>query len=210
MLTLRSISWQWDHQRRILWARATMTDGQTWGIGIPLARVVAEFDTALLEEGIHEPAELGACYSVAGFFGRVKRLAKKATRPVRKAVTRTTGRLTRTVTRTVSRYARPVGRYALQAARSRRVGMALGVAAMACPAVGGPALAAWSAANRAAAIYDQAQSARRQIATGRSTPAALAAVNRGMQVQQVVRALPYSSDPRARFAIAALKSMPLR
>jgi hypothetical protein len=87
-----------------------------------------------------------------------------------------------------------VGKGALTIARSKLVGTALSGVAIAFPAVGAPALAAWGAANRAANAYD----------------AARAGVKGASQTLAVVRsnaaALVRNPHPAARLAIAGLSS----
>lgn len=89
-----------------------------------------------------------------------------------------------------------LGKGALTLARSKALGTALGVAAVAFPAVGAPALAAYAAANRAAAVYDAARTAGSIVTSN----------NIKNRVAQLAR----SNAPSARMVIAGLKSAPIR
>jgi hypothetical protein len=75
-------------------------------------------------------------------------------------------------------------------------------------AVGGQALAAQAAANRAAAVADQAQRARRRIAAGRGKASDRAAVARAAEIARGYRRAAGSRSPFARIALGALRSQP--
>lgn len=112
--------------------------------------------------------------------------------------------------RKAQRYAPLAQRYALRAARSKALGAGLAGAAVAFPAVGGPGLAAWTAANRAVNVYDRGRQAARARAAGARDPRTLSQQAAGMAQQQAIQRLSRSQDPRAQFATAALRSIPAR
>jgi hypothetical protein len=230
---VRKIAWQWDRAGRNLWANITTNNGQLVRVGFPLGQVALTFDEELGRCGIVEPAQVGDYESVDGFLSRVRRVAKRAVKRVKqaphaytraatrgfvpravfrrvapKALQRTQRRLERAAISAQRRAERTGKKYGMAAARSKTLGAGLGAAAVAFPAVGGPALGAWTAANRAVKIYDQAQAARQAIQRGVRNPQTMAAAARGVAMQQAARRLPYSQDPRARMAYQAMRSIP--
>jgi hypothetical protein len=211
--------------------------GQLIRVGFPLGTVAMTFDEELSACGIDCPALVGDYESVDGFLSRVRRATKKVSRVVKRSPAVYTRAMTRgfipqavfkriapaPIRRAQQRLARQAvqiqgqalkygARYGMQAARSKQLGGALGVAAVAFPAVGGPALGAWVAANRAVSYYDQAQAARRAIQGGSRDPAQIALANRGYLTQQAFQQLPAraQTDPRALLAYQALRSIPAR
>lgn len=229
--TAKSIQWQWDRGGRKLWAHIHTSNGQKVSVGFPLSTVAMTFDEELGRCGCVEPAMVGDYESVDGFLSRVKRVAKKAT--PKKLIASTTRSATRgfvpqavwkkavpkAIQKTHAKLAQKAvqahqagydygKKYGMAAARSKTLGAGLGATAVAFPAVGGPALGAWVAANRAVTAYDRAMAAKQQIQRGLKNPQAVAALAKGQAVQAAVRRLPYSTDPRARFATQALRSIP--
>lgn len=196
---IKKLGWRWDRTTCVLWGNVTFTDGSTSSVGIPLATVVAHFDAAASALGIHSAPFVGDVDSVDGFFSGIKRLAKKVGRVAKKAVRTTQKTLAKTV------------HVASGVVRSKLLKTAVSGLAVAFPAVGGPALAALTAANAAANVYDKADKAIttvRSVARGRSPiPAATAAIRRVTDMQANVRRLTQSRSPMAGMAVAALKSV---
>ena len=138
---------------------------------------------------------------IARSVGRaVKSAARTVTRPVASVASKAYNATIKKVGQQALRYARAgirqVGKGALMVARSKALGTALGVAAVAFPAVGAPALAAYAAANRAAAVYDAARTAGSIVTSS--------------NIKNRVAALARSNTPSARMVIAGLKSAPGR
>lgn len=233
--TAKHIQWKWDRGQRKLWATILTNHGQTVRVGFPLSKVAMTFDEELGRCGCHEPPMVGDYESVDGFLGRVKRVARRAARKAKpkKLIASTTRSATRgfvprkvfkaavpkAIQRTHRRLAKQAvaahqtgyrhgKRYGMKAARSKKVGAALGATAVAFPAVGGPALGAWTAANRAVTYYDQARAAKQAIQRGARNPQTLSTLARGQRVQQAARRLPFSRDPRARMLLGAMQSIP--
>lgn len=210
---IRAIAWSWDRARGIAWARARLSDGQTFAVGVPLSTVVATFDAELQAAGVHEPASIGECASVSGLFGRIKRLSRTASRATKRATRRATKRLNKKVWRSAKKWGgRYTGytyakKYAMKAARSKELRAGLGVAAVAMPAVGGPALGAWVAANRAVAQYDQGKAALQRVRRGLRSPQAMRAIRSAATVQRAARGLARSRHPAARMYSSALRSL---
>lgn len=201
MNTLKKLDWRWDHKACILWAAATLSDGQSYAVGIPLAHVVATFDSEAAMVGVpiydivgDEPVD-----SVEGLFSKIKKLAKKVAPPiVRKAVARTQKVLAKGIAG------------AGKVVTSKYTRIAVTGLAVAFPAVGGPAVAALAAANAAYGAYragDAAMTTARSI--GKQTIATARAIRRGQNVQSAVKQLASRAayDAKARFAVAALKSV---
>ena len=195
---LKSIEWQWDHKSCVLWAKATVADGRSYAIGIPLAHVVRTFEVSAAEVGLLEPAFVGDVDSVEGLFSGIKKLAKGAAKTVKKAVKKTQKALAKGVA------------VAGKAVTSKYTRIGVGALAVAFPAVGAPALAALSAANAAYATYQKADRALTTAKTlGKATGQTARAIAKGANVQRSVKALAARAqqDPNARMAIAALKSV---
>lgn len=201
MNTLKRLDWRWDKASCILWAAATLSDGSAYSVGIPLAHVVATFDAEAAFVGVpiydivgDEPVD-----SVEGLFSKVKKLAKKVTpKIVQKAVARTQ----KTLAKGVSAAGKVV--------TSKYTRIAVTGLAVAFPAVGGPAVAALAAANAAYGAYragDAALTTAKSI--GKQTLATASAIRKGQNVKRAVSQLASRAayDAKARFAVAALKSV---
>lgn len=195
---LNRIEWQWDTKSCILWAQATVSDGRSYSIGIPLAHVVRTFEASAAEVGILEPAFVGDVDSVEGLFSGIKKLAKSAGKAVGKAVKSTQKALAKGVAK------------AGKVVTSKYLRYGVGALAVAFPAVGAPALAALSAANAAYATYQKGDQALKSAKTlGKATAQTSRAIARGANVQRSVQALAAKAkqDPNARMALAALKTV---
>src|SRR5512139_3981364 len=195
---LKSVEWQWDRKSCILWASATVSDGRSYAIGIPLAHVVRTFEVSAAEVGLCAPPFVGDVDSVEGFLSGIKKLAKSAGRTVTKAVKKTQKALAKGVAA------------AGKVVSSKYTRIGVGALAVAFPAVGAPALAALTAANSAYATYRKADSALQSAKViGKATGQTARAISKGANVQRSVKLLAYRAqqDPNARMAIAALKSV---
>lgn len=128
-------------------------------------------------------------------------------RKIRRAFRRTTKRIARRakgMLRRVGKIGQQAGRLGAQALRSKAVNWAVRGAAVAFPAVGGPALAAYTAARTAANAVRTAQHA---VRTGQRSAQAMRAITQGRNVVSQVRQLQARNDPRARFLRSALQSI---
>lgn len=195
---LKRVEWQWDRKSCILWASATVSDGRSYAIGIPLSHVVRTFEISAAEVGLCAPPFVGDVDSVEGLFSGIKKLAKSAGKAVGKAVKKTQKALAKGVAA------------AGKAVTSKYTRIGVGVLAVAFPAVGAPALAALTAANAAYATYRKADSALQTARVlGKATGQTARAISKGANVQRSVKALASraQSDPNARMAIAALKTV---
>lgn len=232
---VRKIVWQWDRVGVKLWANLFTAEGQLIRVGFPLSQVAMTFDEELGRCGLECPAMVGDYESVDGFLSRVKRATRSAVKTVKRSPRTYTRAMTRGfIPQAVFRRVAPVAvqraqqrlarqavhyqqqaqqygvKYGMAAARSKQLGAGLGVAAVAFPAVGGPALGAWVAANRAVTVYDQAMAAKRAIQQGQRDPRSMAAAAQGIAMQQAMQRLPVlaQTDPRARLAMQALRTIP--
>lgn len=195
---LKRLEWHWDTKSCILWAAATVSDGRSYSIGIPLAHVVRTFEVSAAEVGLCAPPFVGDVDSVEGLFSGIKKLAKKASKTVAKAVKKTQKVLAKGVAT------------AGKVVTSKYTRIGVGALAVAFPAVGAPALVALTAANAAYATYrkaDQAISTAKKI--GKTTAQTAKAISKGANVQRSVKLLgsKAQTDPRARMAIAALRTV---
>lgn len=201
MNTLKRVEWKWDKSACILWAAATMSDGQSYAVGIPLAHVVATFDAEAAMVGVpiydivgDEPVD-----SVEGLFSKIKKLANKVTpKIVKKAVARTQKTLAKGIAG------------AGKVVTSKYTRIAVTGLAVAFPAVGGPAVAALAAANAAYGAYragDAALATAKSI--GKQTIATATAIRKGQNVKRAVKQLASRAayDAKSRLALAALKTV---
>lgn len=227
-------NWRWNRGLNTLVAQVEIVGSPDMEVHIPIERVSMDYAEILGDLGYDRVscAEVGAMSSVDGFLSKVRRIAKRSVKGVKRQVT--TGipyepafvrsarrkllgrrlnalhdRYRGKVHRAVMRSQQVASRYGKAAARSKQLGAALGGAAVAFPAVGGPALAAWTAGNRYVTYADQAKRALRSAKVSRVTPQQRAMISRGRQVVQGLRrAQSMQGDPRAQMLMAALKSLP--
>lgn len=194
---LKSVSWKWDHPSCVLWAHVTFTDGTGSSLGIPLAKVVSIFESHAAVQGLVSAPYVGAVDSVDGFFSGISRMAKSAYRGVSKAVKATRS----TLAKGIKGFGKVV--------TNKYLKMAVGGLAVAFPAVGGPALAALTAANAAYGTYKKAGSAIDAVTKGRPLPGMPPALKQGLAVANAARRL--ASNPRKNplqlMGAAALKSV---
>lgn len=200
-LEIKALGWHWDRAKNILWGSATLTNGQSISVGLPVAHVSMTFDESVGELGLEvEAPSVGEEESVDGLFGRIGRAFSKATAGIRRT-------LQKAVDNTVGKVAQTVGKVALSVARSKLVGSALGGAAALFPAIGGPALGVWALANKAAKVHDTAIEAAKRVKGGLRTASDLARIKQGRALQARVRTLSRSTAPLARLGVAALRSI---
>lgn len=195
--TLKSIGWKWDTASGILWANVAYSDGTASALGIPLAQVVATFERHASELGLVAGPYVAGVDSVEGFFSSVKKMAKKATKTVKKAVKKTQ--------KTLAKGIKAAGK----AAGNKYLMAGMAGLAVAFPAVGGPGLAALTAANAAYKAYQQGDKALQVVkAVGKQTVQTTRAIARGKNVAASVRQLASKRSPLAKMAAAALRSVP--
>lgn len=225
-VVIRRVQGRWDRGRNILWFDFDTSDQQTYSVGFPLARVAACFYEELQAQP-EAQTEVGRCNiglvdiigdpdiygpdTVDGFLSGITRALKKATRPVRRAIKRTTRKLRRKAwrglktawkgTRYMGKYA---ARYGRMAARSKALGYGLGALSVACPAVGGPALAAWTVANRADKMLRAAETVAKR---GPRNAAERALLGRARTYKRRGRRIARSNAPAARMLMAGFRSI---
>jgi hypothetical protein len=165
--------------------------------------VVATFDACAAEVGLELPPMVGAVDSVDGLFSSLKRAVSKVVpKSIRKLANKAIATTTKVLKKTVA--------VASTVARSKYMSYGLSALAVVVPAVGVPALAAQMAAKRALDMYEDAKKAKALVQRGVRSAGAIAAVTRGGNVLQAVNKLARTNTPQARFAVAALKSLPAR
>lgn len=103
MLTLSQLGWEWHNRGVIIWVTI---GGRQYSVWVPVSRLVLTFGDELAAGGAPLPTTVGACQTVGGFFGSIKRAWRKAKKKVRKAIPKS-----------LKRAARKVGRFAKAAAR---------------------------------------------------------------------------------------------
>lgn len=233
MSSPRVRGWRWNRGMNTLVASVEVLGGETQEVHIPIERVSSDYAEILGSCGYDSVSccEIGAMASVDGFLSSFKRVVKKAAAPVvktvktgipyeprfvadarRKLLGRKLSNLhdkyRHKVERAVIASQRVAKKYGTQAARSKTLGAALGASAIAFPAVGAPALAAWTAANRYVTYADQAKQAQRALMSGQRPRNAAQLVARGQQVVRGLQAAKTSPRPEMQLLMSALKSMP--
>ena len=196
---VRTLSHRWDRQTCILWFSATFTDGHTVQVGLPLAHVVATFDSCAAQVGLQLPAFVGdpEVGSVDGLFSKIKRTVKKAG----KLGLRATGLTDKTLGK--------IAKVAAKVARSKALSGVLAVSAFVpgLNVIGAAGLAAQQAAKLALNVLDNANRAKALLRSGVKNAKILKAIAQGANVQRSVRQLAKNTSADARMAIAALKSV---
>ena len=174
---LKELGWQWRSNGVELWARV---EGRLLRVFVPLSRVWLTFANELGAAGCPMEPAVGACYSVGGFFRRIKRAVKRGGRRARRAVRRAT----RKVRRTAKRY----GGQALRIARSKYVRGGLAAASFAVPALA-PAAAGLEAAHRALSHYEAGRRAAQRIKRGLRSPGDGARMARAIAIRRGTRGI---------------------
>jgi len=225
--------WRWNRAHNALVADVEVLGGGNYEVRFPVAQVARDYAQVLGDCGC-TPEEVGFVdvignESVDGFLSKIRHAAsrtvhhavREVTHPkaipfephaLRKARRRVMGKrlrgLERRYTHTASRAAALANKAALRVGRSKQLGAGLGIAATAFPAVGGPALGAWVAANQYARYHDQAQQVVRSLGGHTPSPHARRIIKRGMHAKQAFKRLRFKQDdPRARLLLGALRSM---
>ncbi len=213
---IRTMTWEWDRERRLLWWRVQLTDGRKCAVGLPLAHVALTFREELNAPDVQQELRASAgtmgaieimgspdiMYpeSVDGWLSGIRKAFRKATRPIRKTIQRTTRKLAKTGLTAL--------RYTRSAIRSPYMGYGLAALSLACPCVGGPALAAWAAAKQADNIARTAEKFAKQIGIGgRATPQQRNVISQAQQMSQRLRQLSGSNAPMARMLVAGFRSI---
>lgn len=240
MTKLRRIGFRWDRQQHLLWACAETTDGRVYKIGFPLAAIELLFCEEAEKEGITTGPRVGGNPTTDAFCGWVDGLGRRydgeavgacsppivgAAELIRdddvlenevgkfrlgRRIKRAFRKATKRVARKAAGFLRRAGRIGKRIVRSQALGWAVRGAAKAMPAIGGPALAALTAARSAAGMVDRAK----KIA--QSTQRGVRALSRGnvqqamaqaRRVEHQVRSLQHQATPQAKMLRSALQSI---
>lgn len=203
MYTVRCLGMKWDRARNALLAAVQLDDGRSVSVAFPVSSVCTTFEAECAAVDIYLPPTVEGRDTIAGLGRMIKRARRAAGRTVKRA-TRTVRRAMRS---TMGRIATQAVHLAKQAARSKALGAALGAAAVAFPAVGGPALAAWATANRVVAMADQAERSVKRVQRGIADARDLTHVRRASDAAQRLQQLSRSAAPAARMLVAATRSV---
>lgn len=155
---------------------AVQLDGSVYLAKIPASSVRFELRKAARIEGMNLEA-LGDVDILGWFGGTLWRKAKKAVKKVSRAVHKVAKKVAkrtvsslRSIANQGAKYWRAARKYGgsaisfgVKALRSKEFGALLAASSFVCPAIGGPALAAYAAANRATAMIRQGGSAANTI-----------------------------------------------
>lgn len=154
-------------------------EGHKWRVTIPVEIAHMAMDQGLESMGMGEPATVGERATCNGLLTRADRVGRRHKRRGFKGL---------------KKIGRGIARAAKKAIKSKVIGGLVAASAMVCPAVGGPALAALTAAKLAVKVAEQAKKGH-------------AGAKKAMgQIARNARVLQQSRDPRARLAVAALRS----
>jgi hypothetical protein len=219
--TVHTLGFTFDRNRNALVFTGQLENGFAFEVAFPIGHVALTFHREATALGYCGEPLMGDVETVDGFLGAVEmmhqretgvelgwfgsRLIKKATHAVTSVANTVNKALPKPLSKVAQAYVSTVKKVGSQAlhyaqtggmalARSKVLGTALAGVALAFPAVGAPALAAWGAANRAVSLYDQA---RQGIKTAQQ---AVKTVQRNAQL------LHGNPAPAARLALAGLRS----
>lgn len=170
---LQAADLHWDAMTNVLRVQVATSRGSLF-VTIPMSTVAFEFRRAAQEESqatvgvvdiLGDVEVLGyPLDTVGGLFGSIKKLGRKAFRAVKKTVKRV-----RTVAHSVAKKAVSGSKWALRQGRaalnSKWTRYGLMAASVACPAVGGPAMAAYFAAQQADRVLRAGGAAARTVSS---------------------------------------------
>jgi hypothetical protein len=150
---------------------ALQYEGNVYIAKVPASSVRFELRKAARLEGMNLEA-LGDVDILGWFGGKIWRSAKKAVKKVAKSVHKVAKKVAKRALKTVKadalwriakRYGGKAAKWGLKAVQSKEFGALVAASALVCPAIGGPALAAYATANRAAWAVRQGGSAAKTI-----------------------------------------------
>lgn len=145
MKTINQLGWDWRENGAII---NVVVDGHAMQWFVPLSHVQLHFGESLASVGCPLQQSVGA-QSVGGFFGMLKRVAKRATRKVKRAMPKAIRRAAEKVERIAKRSARTFRNVAKQSARGLGTAVNAGLsAAKYIPGPVGMAAGAIDTANR--------------------------------------------------------------
>jgi hypothetical protein len=151
---------------------AATVDGNTYLVHVPSASVRFELRKACRLEGLDFANEVGDVDILGWFGGKIWRKAKKAVKKVTKAVTKKVKAVAKRTISSVRKAAntgvrlwKATSKYAGKALANKYVGGLVLASAAVCPAIGGPALAAYSTARAAYSTYRAGGAAAQAVAS---------------------------------------------
>lgn len=148
---------------------AATVDGDTYLVHVPAASVRFELRKACRLEGLDFANEVGDVDVLGWFGGKIWRKAKKAVKKVTKAVTKKVKAVAKRTISSVRKAANTGVRLwkatAGKALANKYVGGLVLASAAVCPAIGGPALAAYSTARAAYSTARAGGAAARLVQT---------------------------------------------
>lgn len=146
--------------------------GNTYLVHVPSASVRFELRKACRLEGLDFANEVGDVDVLGWFGGKIWRKAKKAVKKVTKAVTKKVKAVAKRTISSVRKAAntgvrlwKATSKYAGKALANKYVGGLVLASAAVCPAIGGPALAAYSTARAAYSTARAGGAAARLVQT---------------------------------------------
>lgn len=179
MLQAAGLSWSADGDCTV----AATVDGNTYLVHVPASSVRFELRKACRLEGFDFANEVGDVDVLGWFGGKILKKAKKAAKSVvkkAKKVARRTVSSVKQIAKTATvvhrmaanqalKYGQRYGAKALNAGgqvlTSKYLAGAVAASALVCPAIGGPALAAYAAARAAYGTYKAGGAAAQTVAT---------------------------------------------
>lgn len=216
--TVHTLGFVFDRQRQALVFTGTLENGFAFEVAFPIGHVTMTFDREAAGMGYCGEPLLGSVDTVDSFLGAVEvmhrretgtelgyvelgwfgsklaRSVSHAVSSVAKTVAKPVSTAVKAYVNTVKKVGQQAVKYAKAGIRSKYVGYALAGAAVAFPAIGAPALAAYGAANRALAAYEDA---RRGVKTAQQAV---------KTISSNAKALSHSRAPMARMALAGLQA----
>ena len=185
--TVAAIDYRWQPADNTLLFIVSLTNGYRVQVAFPV-RVVSDFFHTLLNRSgyYRQPALLGNIESLDGFFSSIEHAVGSVGSVAESAFNHTIGMLAKHA-------GAEAGKGLAGLARSKTFGAVIGGVAVCFPALGAPALAAWTAAHAAVVIHDEAKQGQNRRAAA--------------QLQVRVGALAQDPSPAAQLTIAGLQSV---
>ncbi len=202
--------WQWRNNGVIIPITQGGPGGACIPVFIPLSRLWVEFAREMHAAGTPMHVSGVGDYSVGGFFGGIKKAARKYGKKARRAARKAKRRATKLAKQQIRLVTLGQQKRLMQLARSKALRRGMAIAAIAVP-VAAPALlgasAALEAANRAYDAYKTGRTTAEAIRRGIRRPGdvqrMLNARNAQTAVQHAAK-LARSGDPQARQFVSAL------
>jgi hypothetical protein len=204
---LEGLGWRWSDGGAVVSAKV---NGNLYEVFVPLGHIVVRFDDELSRVGCALPTAVGACATVGGFWGSIKRAYKKTTRAVKRVVPKAIKRAAKRVRKFAAKHVIPILRTAKGIIQSRAAQAIVATISTAVPVLA-PAGAAVLAAQEALRHIDMAADAAKKIEQGvkltRKLKQQLVDGHKAKSVLQVAARQAKAGDKQARQLFGAIQQL---